>query len=222
MAGKRKRIKITCAWFPLPLCKESRPWSFLSPPHYQVSPPSPCQTHHSRERVPAFSLWPTPQQEGNAAEVGCQGSSWCQAGWEGWDGELLQARMGLLERRAQLHAACVTQEKGAGGQVWSWPHIQRAACGDQGKNTWCKRKEREGNGNRAPPHHCSGAVLPDSYFLHDYWGQILNVFLQTIDGCSLCSAVISPHHELAWSSTCAHLHRKAMKLLRNGEYAHLR
>lgn len=95
------------------------------------------------------------------------------------------------------------------------PHIQRAACGIKGRTPGAKgRKE---NGKRAPPHHCSGAVLPDSYFLHDPWGQILNVFLQTIDGCSLCSAVISPHRELAWSSTCVHLHRKSMELLRKGE-----
>lgn len=83
-------------------------------------------------------------------------------------------------------------------------------------------KGRKGNEKRAPPHCCSGAVLPDSYFLHDCWGQILNVFLQTTDGSSWCSAVIFPCSEPSWSSTRAHLHRKSMKLLGKGEYAQLR
>lgn len=85
---------------------------------------------------------------------------------------------------------------------------------------WGSREEhlvqKEGREmERAPPHHWSGAVLPDSYFLHDCWGHILNVFLQRRAGSSLCLAISSPCHELALSSTCAHLHRK-------GEYAQLR
>lgn len=127
---KEENNKITCAWFPLLLCRESKPWSFPSPPHYQVTLPFPCQTHHSKERIPAFPLCPARQQGGNATEVDCQGSNWYQGGWEGWDGGAEQARMGVLERCALLQCSmCHSGEQGWwAGDVVLTPHPKGCMC----------------------------------------------------------------------------------------------
>lgn len=127
---------------------------------------------------------------------------------------------GLGERRPAPCSVCLRRAGLESGRCG--PKQASRGLHEEIKGRTPGAKGRKGNEKRAPPHHCSGTVLPDSYFLHDFWGQILNVLLQTTDGSSLCSAVISPCSELARSSIRVHLHRKPMKLLRKGEYAQLR
>lgn len=162
----------------------------------------------------------TPQQGGNSAEIGCQGSSWCQGGWERWDGEPLGQNGGLGERRPAPCCICHSGEQGwwAGGVVLA-RHPKGCVWGSREEHL--VQKEGRGMERELFPTIAQGLCFLILIFCMTAGAKSWMFFFREEMG-ALCAWLSVPPTMTLQCPQCAHLHRRSIKLLKKGENAQLR